>query len=162
MSTLDQPNNLKKLRKKQNKTQKELSKILDIPYRTIQRWESGENQIKKEKVLLLADYFNVSIPQLLGYEPIEDGVEEKITFNSGTEFENYKKSLANNSKYHTTKELSLKYGPEGKINDFDEKILTKKEKINDHISELIKKLNDDNIIKWLEYGDLLQKVQENE
>lgn len=58
---------IKELRKRIDKTQKELSEELNIPYRTIQRWESGENQIKNEKVKKLADYFSVSESYLLGY-----------------------------------------------------------------------------------------------
>lgn len=36
--------------------------------RTIQRWEDGVNQIKPEKAQRLADYFDVSVGCLLGYE----------------------------------------------------------------------------------------------
>lgn len=59
---------LKELRKEKKLTQKELAEETDIPYRTLQRWENGESQIKPEKAEKLADYFGVSIPYLLGYD----------------------------------------------------------------------------------------------
>ena len=62
-------NRLKKLRKDKKLTQVEFSKKIKIPYRTIQSWENGESQIKPEKAQQLADYFEVSVGYLLGYEP---------------------------------------------------------------------------------------------
>ena len=61
-------NRLKELRKEKKLTQKELAEETDIPYRTLQRWENGESQIKPEKAEKLADYFGVSIGYLLGYD----------------------------------------------------------------------------------------------
>ena len=59
---------LKELRKEKELTQKELAEETDIPYRTLQRWENGESQIKPEKAKKLANFFGVSIAHLLGYE----------------------------------------------------------------------------------------------
>ena len=61
-------NRLKKLRRAKKLTQKELAEETDIPYRTLQRWENGESQIKPEKAEKLANVFGVSIAHLLGYE----------------------------------------------------------------------------------------------
>ena len=61
-------NRLKELRKEKKLTQKELAEETDIPYRTLQRWENGESQIKPEKAEKLANFFDVSIAHLLGYE----------------------------------------------------------------------------------------------
>lgn len=61
-------NRLKELRKKEKISQKKFSKERDIPLRTLQSWENGESQIKPEKAQQLAEYFNVSIGYLLGYE----------------------------------------------------------------------------------------------
>ena len=61
-------NRLKELRKAKKLTQKELAEETDIPYRTLQRWENGESQIKPEKAEKLANFFDVSIAHLLGYE----------------------------------------------------------------------------------------------
>lgn len=61
-------NRLKELRKAKKLSQKELAEETDIPYRTLQRWENGESQIKPEKAEKLADFFGVSIAHLLGYD----------------------------------------------------------------------------------------------
>ena len=61
-------NKIKQLRKEKKLTQKELAEETDIPYRTLQRWENGESQIKPEKAEKLANFFGVSIAHLLGYE----------------------------------------------------------------------------------------------
>ena len=61
-------NRLKKLRRAEKLTQQELAEETDIPYRTLQRWENGESQIKPEKAEKLANFFGVSIAHLLGYE----------------------------------------------------------------------------------------------
>lgn len=61
-------NRLKELRKEKKLTQKELAEKTDIPYRTLQRWENGESQIKPDKSQKLADFFGVSIAHLLAYD----------------------------------------------------------------------------------------------
>ena len=60
-------NRLKELRKEKKLTQKELAEKTDIPYRTLQRWENGETDIKSDKANELAKLFNVSVSYLLGY-----------------------------------------------------------------------------------------------
>ena len=60
-------NKIKQLRKEKKLTQKELAEETDIPYRTLQRWENGETDIKPEKAQQLADFFGVSVGYLLGY-----------------------------------------------------------------------------------------------
>ena len=60
-------NRLKELRKEKKLTQKELAEETDIPYRTLQRWENGETDIKSDKAEKLADYFGVDTAYLLGY-----------------------------------------------------------------------------------------------
>lgn len=61
-------NRLKELRTSQGMTQQELAEAVSIPKRTIQRLENNESQIKPEKAQLLADYFGVEVPYLLGYD----------------------------------------------------------------------------------------------
>lgn len=64
-------NRLKELRKEKKLTQKELAEKTDIPYRTLQRWENGETDIKSDKANELAKLFNVSVAYLLGYSEYE-------------------------------------------------------------------------------------------
>lgn len=61
-------NRLKELQKERKITQQELAEIAGVSKRTIQYWESGENQIKPDKAKKLADFFGVSIAHLLGYD----------------------------------------------------------------------------------------------
>lgn len=61
-------NRLKELRQEKKLSQKEIALELQVPPRTYQRWENGESQIKPDKAQALADYFNVSVGYLLGFE----------------------------------------------------------------------------------------------
>ena len=61
-------NRLKELRKEKKLTQKELADYLGINEKTISRWENGESNIKPEKAKKLADYFDVSVEYILGYD----------------------------------------------------------------------------------------------
>lgn len=69
-------NRLKELRKEAKKTQQEAADIANVTKRTYIYWEQGERQIKPEKAQLLADYFGVEVPYLLGYDvgltPVKD------------------------------------------------------------------------------------------
>lgn len=62
-------NRIKELRKSKNggMTQQELAEAVSIPKRTIQRLENSESQIKPDKAQILADFFGVDVPYLLGY-----------------------------------------------------------------------------------------------
>lgn len=54
----------------QNKLIEEIAKPpynLKISRRTLQYWESGERDIKTDKAQILAEYFGVSVAELLGY-----------------------------------------------------------------------------------------------
>ena len=46
--------------------QKELSSILKVPANTLSVWESGKFEPPYEKLIEIADYFNVSTDYLLG------------------------------------------------------------------------------------------------
>lgn len=69
-------NRLKSLRNEVGLSQGELAEEVGVSYRTIQNWENGVNQIKPDKAQLLADYFGVEVPYLLGYDvgltPVKD------------------------------------------------------------------------------------------
>lgn len=61
-------NRLKQLRKQKKLTQQELADIVGVTKRTYIYWEQGERQIKREKAIQLAKFFNVSLGYLLGYD----------------------------------------------------------------------------------------------
>lgn len=71
-------NRLKELRKEKKLTQKELAEKTNIPYRTLQRWENGETDIKPSQAKMLADYFGVSETYLLGYSDIKNEADIKV------------------------------------------------------------------------------------
>lgn len=56
---------LKELRKKKHMTQQRLAIELNISQNTISRYETGANEADYKTLILLADYFQVSIDYLL-------------------------------------------------------------------------------------------------
>lgn len=91
-------NNLKELRKNKNLTQKEMAMELQLPYRTYQRYESGESQIKPDKAEKLANYFGVSVAYLLGYSEIKGAKIALIDNKTGmpAQFDNKKIEIGRN------------------------------------------------------------------
>lgn len=65
-------NRLKKLRKQKKLTIVELAEQIGVTKSTILNWEHGTHEIKGSNAKKLADYFNVSIPYLLGYNTLSD------------------------------------------------------------------------------------------
>lgn len=58
---------LRELRKSQNLTLQELSKILNISHQVISRYELGEREADYETTHRIAQFFDVSIDYLLGF-----------------------------------------------------------------------------------------------
>ena len=56
---------LKELRKARHITQEKLAMDLNMNQNTISRYETGEREADYRTLILLADYFNVSIDYLL-------------------------------------------------------------------------------------------------
>lgn len=61
-------NNLELLRRSRGMTRVELAQKIKVTKLTILNWEHGTHEIKRSDAKKLADYFNVSIPYLLGYD----------------------------------------------------------------------------------------------
>ena len=57
---------LRELRKERHVTQKDMGEILGIQLRSYQRYESGDRRPDYEKLVALADYFDVTTDYLLG------------------------------------------------------------------------------------------------
>ena len=57
---------LKNLREKNNLTQEEMAKRVNITRQAVSRWETGETQPNPEMLKVLSREFNVSINTLLG------------------------------------------------------------------------------------------------
>lgn len=56
---------LKKLRKEHNITQLKLAMDLNMNQNTISRYENGEREAGYKELIMIADYFDVSIDYLL-------------------------------------------------------------------------------------------------
>lgn len=61
-------NRLKELRELRKMTRVELAEKIGVTKLTILNWEHGTHEIKGSNAKKLAEYFNVSVPYLLGYE----------------------------------------------------------------------------------------------
>ncbi len=61
-------NRLKRLRKEKGLTQVELAHEIGTTKLTVSNWENEKHVIKSDKAQALADYFNVPVPYLLGFE----------------------------------------------------------------------------------------------
>lgn len=75
-------NRLKELRKEKDLTQKELADEIGVSKITVLRWENGERDIKTEKAQALADYFGVSVGNLLGYTNDPKQYDDEIILTS--------------------------------------------------------------------------------
>lgn len=63
---------LKELRSEKNVSQKVVAELLGVSDRNIRFYESGEHRPDFDGLLLLADYFNVSIDYLVGRSTTRD------------------------------------------------------------------------------------------
>ncbi|MGY3713824.1 XRE family transcriptional regulator [Lactococcus petauri] len=66
---------LKKLRKESGYTQKEVASMMKITHAPYQRWESGANRPRADKLEELANIFDVSISYLLGESDVRSGTK---------------------------------------------------------------------------------------
>lgn len=69
---------IKELRKKNGKTQLDVSKALDVTYQTIYKYEKGIAVPPADAILKLAEYFNVTTDYLLGHTDNLDMLNEPI------------------------------------------------------------------------------------
>ena len=72
--------NIRKLRKEKGLTQEKLSEILAVSVGAVSKWENGNNTPDIETLAILADFFDISIDALLGYDlsskKIKDIIED--------------------------------------------------------------------------------------
>lgn len=60
-------------RKNKNKTQTQLSEILNTTQDTISLWEKGKSTPNIEDIIKLAEYFDITIEELIGIEKNTNG-----------------------------------------------------------------------------------------
>ena len=58
--------NLKILRKEKEIGQGELAKVLSVSLKTVSHWETGYTEPSVAQLIRLADYFEISIDELVG------------------------------------------------------------------------------------------------
>lgn len=63
---MDLSQNIKRLRKEHNYTQRDLAKILRVKPTSVSAWESGRNKPLMDKITIMASLFNVSTSELVG------------------------------------------------------------------------------------------------
>ena len=78
------PNRMEKLMEEHGVTLKEVSENTGIPITTLSGYKKNQRAPKKNNAEILAEYFRVSIPYLLGYE--ENSTANKTNATISTEF----------------------------------------------------------------------------
>ncbi len=73
---------LKEARKEQNKTQMEVSKATKIPQSNISAWEKGINIPAINFCEILADFYGISLDELIGREYHENHETIRNTYNN--------------------------------------------------------------------------------
>lgn len=68
---------LKELRREKGVTQEQLSEILGVTSRSISRWENGVNMPDFDLIIEIANYYDVSIEELLDAERKNEMVDKK-------------------------------------------------------------------------------------
>jgi Helix-turn-helix. len=66
------------LLKSNNITRYKVSVDTGIPQATISHWKSGRNQLKVDKLQILADYFDVSLNYMLGIDDEQENITNSI------------------------------------------------------------------------------------
>ncbi|VSY41177.1 XRE family transcriptional regulator [Streptococcus pneumoniae] len=147
-------NRLKELRQEKKLSQKEIAETLGFSLRSFQRMENGESQIKPEKAQLLADYFGVSVANLLGYENNFIESVKNLSQKDGSDEVFFKAFRA----YY---ELKTADGRENLLTLKDEDFLNKyREEILKNLIPNIKELSKQEIEKYLSNEKLLNEAKQ--
>lgn len=87
MSEINISENVARLRKKRKITQDELAKFVGVTKASVSKWETGQSLPDVAMLPLLASYFNVTLDELVGYEPMLSGDQiKKIYHDLALEF----------------------------------------------------------------------------
>ena len=93
--------NIKKLRKERNLTQECLADILGVSFQAVSKWERGESYPDIKMLPEIAEFFNVTIDELLGTDKTQR--EQKIKEEHYSHLILYGKR-----KYHFKNKIQLK------------------------------------------------------
>ena len=78
MNQIQIGNFLKELRREKGITQEELAEKLGVSGRTISRWETGSNMPDISLLVEIAEFFDVSIPEIIKGERKSENMQEEI------------------------------------------------------------------------------------
>lgn len=124
-------NRLKDLRKEKNITLVAMSKELEIPRSTLNRYENGDSEPKQETWEKLADYFDVSVGYIMGISNQRFDPEKELEITRKIFFDILeKKELAPNIPLKDSYEKAFEYFNNNNLDDVLKTITTKF--INDH------------------------------
>lgn len=71
-------NFLKVLRKEKNITQEQLAEMLNVSGRTVSRWETGSNMPDISLLIELAEFYDVSIPEIINGERKSETMNDEV------------------------------------------------------------------------------------
>ena len=79
--------NLKRQRKKKDLTQEQLADILGVSFQSVSKWERGEGYPDMELLPVIAEYFGITVDELMGMKEIcsktqADKILEAVSENS--------------------------------------------------------------------------------
>ena len=69
---------LKELRKEKEITQEQFAEVLGVSGRTVSRWETGNNMPDISLLIHIAEYFDVSIPEIINGERKSENMREEV------------------------------------------------------------------------------------
>ena len=69
---------LKELRKEKDITQEQLAEQLNVSGRTVSRWETGNNMPDISILVELADFYDVSIPEIIDGERKSETMNKEV------------------------------------------------------------------------------------
>lgn len=68
---------LKQLRKEKQLTQEQLAEQLNVSGRTVSRWETGNNMPEISLLVEIAEFYDVSIPEIIDGERKSEKMKEE-------------------------------------------------------------------------------------
>ena len=71
-------NLLKKLSSEKGITQEQLAEILNVSNRTVSRWETGSNMPDISLLVEIADFYDISIPEIINGERKSEKMNEEV------------------------------------------------------------------------------------
>lgn len=94
--------NIKRLRREKNLTQEALADFLGISFQAVSKWECGDAYPDITLLPVIANYFQVTIDELLGNDKIrsEENIQaylneyKRLIYNNDEDHKNYKKSVS--------------------------------------------------------------------